>query len=69
MPVTEESRFTKKNFQELDEELDDSGLPKFKTVLLCGPPGLGKTTLAHLIAQHAGNNYNFKKENEWGFHL
>lgn len=22
--------------------------------LLCGPPGLGKTTLAHIIAQHAG---------------
>ena len=24
--------------------------------LLCGAPGLGKTTLAHVIAQHAGYN-------------
>lgn len=25
-----------------------------QVALLCGPPGLGKTTLAHVIAQHAG---------------
>lgn len=22
--------------------------------MLCGPPGLGKTTLAHVVARHAG---------------
>ena len=25
-----------------------------QVALLCGAPGLGKTTLAHVIAQHAG---------------
>lgn len=40
---------------QLDDELDESGCPKHKLALLCGPPGLGKTTLAHVIAKHAGN--------------
>lgn len=26
----------------------------FQLALLCGAPGLGKTTLAHIIAHHAG---------------
>ncbi|XP_055354797.1 chromosome transmission fidelity protein 18 homolog [Paramacrobiotus metropolitanus] len=34
--------------------LDADRRPRFKTALLCGPPGLGKTTLAHVIARHAG---------------
>ncbi|XP_054849464.1 chromosome transmission fidelity protein 18 homolog [Eublepharis macularius] len=38
----------------LEAELDQHNRPKFKVALLCGPPGLGKTTLAHIIAKHAG---------------
>ncbi|XP_050424390.1 chromosome transmission fidelity protein 18 homolog [Adelges cooleyi] len=49
------SNFIKKN-QSLDEELDENKCPKLKLALLCGPPGLGKTTLAHLVAHQAGYN-------------
>ncbi|XP_046855742.1 chromosome transmission fidelity protein 18 homolog [Xenia sp. Carnegie-2017] len=44
--------------EEHDEamELDVTGRPSHKIALLCGPPGLGKTTLAHIVAQHAGYN-------------
>jgi len=38
------------------EDLDESGRPKQKVALLHGPPGLGKTTLAHVVAKHAGYN-------------
>ncbi|XP_036890394.1 chromosome transmission fidelity protein 18 homolog isoform X1 [Sturnira hondurensis] len=38
----------------LEAELDQSRRPRQKVALLCGPPGLGKTTLAHVIAKHAG---------------
>lgn len=40
----------------LEAELDPQNRPKYKVALLCGPPGLGKTTLAHVIAKHAGYN-------------
>ncbi|XP_066432714.1 chromosome transmission fidelity protein 18 homolog isoform X2 [Eleutherodactylus coqui] len=40
----------------LEAELDQYNRPKNKVALLCGPPGLGKTTLAHIIARHAGYN-------------
>ncbi|KAH0631758.1 hypothetical protein JD844_019524 [Phrynosoma platyrhinos] len=40
----------------LDAELDQHNRPKHKVALLCGPPGLGKTTLAHVIVKHAGDD-------------
>ncbi|KAM6971865.1 chromosome transmission fidelity protein 18 homolog [Aplochiton taeniatus] len=40
----------------LDAELDQLQRPKYKVALLSGPPGMGKTTLAHIIAKHAGYN-------------
>ncbi|XP_037959748.1 chromosome transmission fidelity protein 18 homolog isoform X2 [Teleopsis dalmanni] len=39
-----------------DTNIDEFGRPVQKIALLCGPPGLGKTTLAHTIAKHAGYN-------------
>jgi chromosome transmission fidelity protein 18 len=36
--------------------LDASGRPLQKIALLCGSPGLGKTTLTHVLAKHCGYN-------------
>jgi Holliday junction resolvasome RuvABC ATP-dependent DNA helicase subunit len=44
--------------KDLIDELDATDRPQQKTAMLYGPPGLGKTTLAHVVATHAG--YNFK---------
>lgn len=44
------------NVPEVQEELDEYHRPTQKVALLHGPPGLGKTTLAHVIARHAGYN-------------
>ena len=49
-----------KNDTELEEkliELDEHNRPKIKVALVSGPPGLGKTTLAHVIAKRAGYNF------------
>jgi chromosome transmission fidelity protein 18 len=52
-------RIFNQNEIELEEklsELDDYKRPKIKVALLSGSPGLGKTTLAHIIAKIAGYN-------------
>ncbi|XP_016956993.1 chromosome transmission fidelity protein 18 homolog [Drosophila biarmipes] len=46
----------RKSRQALNTNVDALGRPVQKVALLCGPPGLGKTTLAHTIARHAGYN-------------
>ncbi|CAL1384459.1 unnamed protein product [Linum trigynum] len=44
-----------KQVQDLtDKKPRPSGTPEQKILLLCGPPGLGKTTLAHVAAKHCG---------------
>ncbi|KAK3859648.1 hypothetical protein Pcinc_034261 [Petrolisthes cinctipes] len=48
------NKFGKKFGPEVIEELDDQNRPMQKVLLLAGPPGLGKTTLAHVLGRHAG---------------
>lgn len=38
------------------DELQADGRPRCKVILLCGPAGMGKTTLVHVLAATAGYN-------------
>ncbi|CBY19986.1 unnamed protein product, partial [Oikopleura dioica] len=53
------NRFKKAWSENLAEEVDEEdplGRPKMKVLMLCGAPGLGKTTLAFVAAKHCGYN-------------
>ncbi|XP_076898557.1 uncharacterized protein LOC143552157 [Bidens hawaiensis] len=48
-------KYDSHTIQELhNKKTKDSGPPEQKILLLCGAPGLGKTTLAHVAARHCG---------------
>jgi chromosome transmission fidelity protein 18 len=56
-PTGKSGKFVPRQFgPAITFELDEHNRPKQKVALLCGPPGMGKTTLAHTIAKHAGYN-------------
>lgn len=50
-------RYMEEEIAEKLLELDELNRPKLKVALISGPPGLGKTTLAQIIAKRAGYNY------------
>ena len=50
----ERDQWNKNKILVQDENYDETNRPMQKVVLLHGPPGLGKTTAAHVIARHAG---------------
>jgi chromosome transmission fidelity protein 18 len=50
-----------RNKHNLNTDLDANNVPVQKIALLCGPPGLGKTTLASIIAKHCG--YSILEQN------
>ncbi|KAG8739656.1 hypothetical protein FRC11_000597, partial [Ceratobasidium sp. 423] len=47
-------RILKQDLNEGPQYQDEHGRPREKILLLSGPPGLGKTTLAHIVGKQAG---------------
>ncbi|DBA00834.1 TPA: hypothetical protein N0F65_008477 [Lagenidium giganteum] len=56
-PTTKSGAFTSKLVTRpaAEQETEDPR-PAEKIILICGPPGAGKTTLANIVARHAGYN-------------
>lgn len=49
-------RFRQKNYKSGFKKPGKDGMGIYRAILISGPPGIGKTTSAHLMAKEAGYN-------------
>lgn len=56
MPWLETDSIRDKNYKSNFKKPGKDGMGVYRAILISGPPGIGKTTSAHLMAKQAGYN-------------